>query len=106
MSKWVVHCKKSKFDVYIGRGSSSEWGNPYEIGKDGTRKEVIEKHKKDILADPEMIEKIKKELKNRILGCWCFPKPCHGNTLAAIANDEPFEEIPEEEKEVNLWESF
>ena len=28
--------------IYIGRGS--KWGNPFVIGKDGTRAEVIEKY--------------------------------------------------------------
>jgi len=111
MSKWVVHCKLAKYDVYIGRGQGSIWGNPFEIGKDGTRKEVIEKHKQWILSQPIMIERAKKELKGCVLGCWCKTKnkpnqPCHGDTLASIANNEPFEEIVEEveEKEVDLWE--
>ena len=39
----VVHCKKAPFDVYIGR--PSKWGNPYSIGPDGTREEVIEKYR-------------------------------------------------------------
>ena len=25
----VVHCKKEQFDVYIGRGNGSKWGNPF-----------------------------------------------------------------------------
>ncbi|MGA9172340.1 MAG: DUF4326 domain-containing protein [Nitrososphaeraceae archaeon] len=37
----VVHCKKEKYDIYIGR--PSRWGNPFVIGKDGTR-EVITKY--------------------------------------------------------------
>lgn len=106
MSKWVVHCKKSKFDTYIGR--PSEWGNKYEVGKDGTRKEVIEKHKADVLADPEMVEKIKRELKGQILGCWCKTekepnRPCHGDILATIANNET---IGEMDKEVDVWEEI
>jgi len=39
MSAKVVHCRRSKHDTYIGR--PSKWGNPFEIGKDGTRDEVI-----------------------------------------------------------------
>ena len=41
----VVNRRKSSFDVYIGR--PSKWGNPFEIGKDGTREEVIEKFEVD-----------------------------------------------------------
>ena len=40
----VVHCKKDSFDVYIRR--PSKWGNPFSIGVDGTREEVIEKYRK------------------------------------------------------------
>ncbi|MDQ5843653.1 MAG: DUF4326 domain-containing protein [Thermoproteota archaeon] len=37
----VVHCKVEPFDVYIGR--PSKWGNPFKIGKDGSREEVIQR---------------------------------------------------------------
>jgi hypothetical protein len=35
----IVHCKKEAYDVYIVR--PSKCGNPYKIGPDGTRAEVI-----------------------------------------------------------------
>jgi hypothetical protein len=77
----VVHCKKEPYDVYIGRGS--KWGNPYKIGKDGTREEVIEKFKHyyygALMLNAE-------ELRGLTLGCWCAPKPCHGDFLLEIAN--------------------
>jgi hypothetical protein len=38
----VVHCKREAFNVYIGR--PGKWGNPFVIGKDGTRAEVIAKY--------------------------------------------------------------
>ena len=41
----IVHCKKSPYDIYIGR--PSRWGNPYKIGPDGDRDTVIEKYKGD-----------------------------------------------------------
>jgi hypothetical protein len=90
-SKWVVHCKKSKYDVYIGRRSRTdpgEWGNKYIIGVDGTREECIEKHRRDVYANPKLIRKIKRELKGKKLGCFCDPLPCHGDTYAEIANDD------------------
>ena len=31
--------------VYIGRGRGGSWGNPFEIGKDGDRDEVVAKHR-------------------------------------------------------------
>jgi len=81
----VVHCKKEKYDVYIGR--PSKWGNPFQIGKDGTRDEVIEKYKAWILKQPELLNSLS-ELKDKILGCWCSPKPCHGNVLLELCNED------------------
>jgi len=82
----VVHVKKSDYDVYVGR--PSKWGNPFVIGKDGNRDEVIEKFRNYILSKPDLIEAVKKELKGKKLGCWCKPdQACHGDVLAEIAND-------------------
>lgn len=82
--KYVVHCKKEDYDIYIGR--PSKWGNKYVIGKDGSREEVIQKYANDIT--PAFKNEIKKELKGKVLGCWCSPKVCHGDVLAAIANGD------------------
>lgn len=49
----IVHIKKADYDIYIGR--PSKWGNPFSIGKDGTRKEVIEKYEKYILENEELM---------------------------------------------------
>ena len=45
----VVHCEKDRFNIYIGR--PSKWGNPFIIGRDGTRKEVIDKYHKGAVGD-------------------------------------------------------
>ena len=82
MSTKVVHCRRKKHDVYIGR--PSKWGNPFEIGSDGTRDEVIAKYRAWILTQDELINSLH-ELKGKTLGCWCSPKPCHGDVLAELA---------------------
>jgi len=82
--KFVVHCRKSEYDIYCGRPSI--FGNPFEIGTDGTRKEVIEKFKKYLLDNKELLSKVP-ELRGKILGCWCAPKACHCDVLAELAND-------------------
>lgn len=84
MNRFVVHCKKDKYDVYIGRDKSI-FGNPFIIGIDGNRSEVINKYRTWILNQPELLDKIK-QLKGKILGCWCAPKKCHGDVLVEIAN--------------------
>lgn len=81
---YVVHCKRDAYDVYIGR--PGPWGNPFSIGKDGTRDEVVDKYAMWLLEQPELVAKAKKELKGKVLGCWCAPKLCHGDILAEIAN--------------------
>ena len=81
----VVNCRKNKYDVYIGR--PSKWGNPFTIGKDGTRDEVCDKYEEWFLNQPELVEECKKELRGKVLGCFCAPKRCHGDFLFKIANE-------------------
>lgn len=67
--------------VYIGRGSP--YGNPYVIGKDGTRSEVIQKfrdHLFSLLDDVEIQEELL-QLDGKDLVCFCKPAPCHGDVL-------------------------
>ena len=82
---YVVHCKKAEYDVYIGR--PGPWGNPFHIGEHGTREEVVEKYAEWLLTQPELVAKVKSDLKGKVLGCWCAPKLCHGDILAEIANE-------------------
>lgn len=112
----VVNCKvqyiRAKYDnlkewmedknnVYIGRGcvvfidgkryppESSFFANPYKIGRDGTREEVIAKYKRYMIKkiNDDKTDTVKKELlslKNKNLGCWCYPNKCHGNVLIEL----------------------
>ena len=77
----VVHCKKEPFDIYIGR--PSKWGNPFNIGKDGTREDVIQKYRFWILKQQHLIDSLG-ELKDKTLGCWCKPHDCHGDVLKEL----------------------
>lgn len=91
----IVHCKKHKYDIYIGRGKCpktgelSEWGNPFKIGIDGNREEVINKYeeylKKQLKESLGLKDKLK-QLKGKILGCWCRPLSCHGDILLKYIN--------------------
>lgn len=78
----VVHCKKDRFDVYIGR--PGKWGNPFVIGRDGTREEVIAKYEAWIKQQPALMSSLH-ELKGKVLGCWCAPCACHGDVLSRLA---------------------
>lgn len=80
----VVHCKKEPYDVYIGR--PSKWGNPFLIAEDGNREEVIEKYRKWIVNQPFLMNSLH-ELEGKTLGCWCKPKPCHGDVLIHLVEE-------------------
>lgn len=78
----VVHYKREAFDVYVGR--PSKWGNPFRIGPDGTREEVIEKYRGWLVSQKDLLNDIY-VLKGKTLGCWCAPLPCHGDVLVELA---------------------
>ena len=83
MTTLVVHCKRAPYDVYIGRPSL--WGNPFTIGRDGSREDVIEKYR-GWLEGNDLLLAALPVLRGKVLGCWCAPKACHGDVLAAMAN--------------------
>lgn len=86
MSTTVVNLKHADYDVFIGR--PSEWGCPFVIGKDGTREEVLEKYRRYMERRPDLKARAKLELRGLVLGCYCKPLPCHGDILAAIADED------------------
>lgn len=88
----VVHFKRDNYDVYIGRPSI--WGNPFSHLENSIAKfrvpysEVIPRYEQWLRSQPELVARVKRELRGKVLGCWCKPKACHGDVLARIA-DEP-----------------
>ena len=86
----VVHVRKESFDLYIGRAfqefSESICHNPFHVGSDGNRKEVLAKYRAYLLSNPDLLDHLH-ELRGKTLGCWCKPKlTCHGDILAEIVN--------------------
>lgn len=86
----IVHCKKERFDVYIGR--PSKWGNPFSH-KEGTiamykvssREEAIDAYREWISnGDGKHLLEDLHELEGKVLGCWCKPKSCHGDVLVEL----------------------
>ena len=86
----VVNRKRELFDVYIGR--PSKWGNPFVIGKDGNREDVIQKYADWIIEQPELMKSLY-ELQGKTLGCWCKPNSCHGDILKRLVDDLPITNI-------------
>lgn len=86
----VVHCRREGYDVYIGRGTP--WGNPIYLRKDTKveRAKVLAAFRELVNSGyfgPGFKDRVKRELKGKVLGCWCSPKACHGDVLAEIADE-------------------
>ena len=84
----VANQRKTKFGEYIGRPSIL--GNPFVIGPDGTRDEVIAKYQiwfdEQIEARNDIYDEVVRLLNiarkdNLVLICWCAPLKCHGNVI-------------------------
>ncbi len=79
----VVNMKEEGYDVRIDR--KTKWGNPFVLGKDGPREEVIRLYS-DWIQDQKHLLDALSELKGKRLGCWCSPAACHGDILAKLAD--------------------
>lgn len=73
------HNTAPKGAVYIGRGSP--YGNPFVIGKDGTRTDVIRKFEEEVLPTLDV-----SLLRGKDLICFCKPQACHGDSILKKAN--------------------
>ena len=66
----------------------TKWGNPFRIGRDGSREQVIACYRADlwrrIQAGEVTLEELA-ELDGCWLACWCEPLPCHGDVIARAA---------------------
>ena len=79
-------------NVYIGRRtkytSASVWGNPYIVNRPYRRKRVIKLYEQRLHRNVKLLKSVSK-LKGKCLGCWCAPKPCHGEILHRLAGNQP-----------------
>jgi len=100
----VVHQSYDEYSVDIARANYGQshmnntevhedgWlGNPYKVGEDGDREEVVAKFTQDFLdriqEDKEFRHAVA-ELKGERLGCWCQKAHaegplCHGEVIKA-----------------------
>ncbi len=88
MGDRVVHCKRSKHDVYIGR--PSKWGNPFPVPKGYDRvadpDRILARYEEYVRGNPKLMADLP-ELAGKVLGCWCAPHACHGDVLARMATE-------------------
>ncbi len=81
----IEHAKAHGRLVKIDR--SSPWGNPYRMAREADRAEVCSRYELEHLPSrPDLLDQVA-DLRGRVLACWCSPKPCHGDTLARLANE-------------------
>ena len=83
--KGVVFIDKKRFPE-----NNSIFANPFKIGKNGTREDVIEQYETYIRNKIESNEYFKQELCNlegKVLGCWCHPEQCHGDVLLRLIDE-------------------
>jgi hypothetical protein len=79
--------------VYVGRAMyrggwrlpASPFANPFRIGVDGDREQVIAKYRDYLLGRPDLLALLP-DLRGKRLGCWCKPLPCHADVIAELAD--------------------
>lgn len=96
MATTVVNIKTgAQFDVYIGRASNGVrvpslyllgyFGNPFRIRAGQPRGSTLDKFRTyfydRLTTDAEFKARVL-QLKDKRLGCFCHPQPCHGDIIA------------------------
>jgi len=79
--------------VYVGR--PSEFGNPFVVGRDGSRAEVIRHYVAWLHDHPDIVERARRELAGKDLICWCAPEACHAEILRDLALGLPLPSLPQ-----------
>lgn len=100
----VVNLKRGEaYDVYIGRagkGQAGTFGNPHPVDmpcplcngiihKRGETIQLFREYFFDRLnRDPDFRRQVL-ALRGKRLGCFCAPKACHGDVIAAWIDNQP-----------------
>ena len=98
----VANKRFQPFDVDIAR--PTKWGNRFSHlphakaqYKVGSRAEAVDRYIDWIFAPEQagLRAEARRELRGKVLGCWCKPALCHGDVLAIIADGEESECTPD-----------
>lgn len=82
----VVHCRKAPKGSFAYVGRPSIVGNPFPLENprdDNERARVIEQYRGWFLrqvTQPAFRAAVE-ALRGQDLGCWCAPRPCHGDVI-------------------------
>ena len=80
----VVNARHEDYDVLIAR--PSKWGNPFQVGRNGSRERVIQMYEVHIRRRPDLLAALP-ELAGKRLGCYCKPEACHGDVLVKLLRE-------------------
>lgn len=95
----VVNLRREPYDVYVGRaghGQDGYFGNPVRTGETCPVCGEVHRERGETIAcfevyarrrmqtDPTYARRVR-DLRGKVLGCFCKPKPCHGDVLVKLA---------------------
>ena len=75
-------------NLFVRADRYSDYGNPFEVGKDGNRDEVCYYYEEYYLPHKKSILDKIHLLKGKALGCWCAPEKCHCDSLKKIIDEK------------------
>lgn len=75
--------------TFVRIDRQTNWGNPFRLHKNTAagRARAIEQYRAWIATEADLLNALP-TLQGKTLACWCAPKPCHGDVLAALADAE------------------
>lgn len=99
----TVNINKYDGDDYIYIGRPSKYGSPFSSKEKNiadfqveNKSEAMEKCEEYFSQNPKIIDELIQELnyKNLFkLGCFCAPKPCHGDILIELIEKRKYKSI-------------
>ena len=84
MQTLVVNVRNVSKDSYVYIGRPSVYGNPFVIGRDGSREQVISKFRTYFhgrINNDSVFRGEVEALRGKRLGCYCAPCACHGDVI-------------------------
>jgi hypothetical protein len=81
----VVNKLQEPCDIDISR--NGKWGNPFVIGRDGNRYQVIAKFKYWVTHQGSHLLEDLESLRGKRLGCYCAPMACHGDIYIELLGE-------------------
>ena len=76
--------------VYVGR--PSPYGNPVPVSEDAPRGVAIMGFLEHLKESPALVEKIRADIGDKDVICWCAPRDCHADIIRYVAAGNP---VPE-----------